>query len=142
MFKKTKVVGSVLLLLSVMFIIIGLSILSGTDMKHAQAEYDVWYAKYTEWQAAKVEARNAAEKRGLKTSEAIEIAQQQVDHCIYWVLEWQSDIKTHKSRATVLFFLGAISTAAGIVVLALGAKHKEKQDDGGSIVDAKIVKIK
>lgn len=142
MFKNLKVVGSALLALSVLFIIVGFSVCTGSEMKHAESERNKWEAKYSEWQTAKVEARKVANERGQKTSEAIEIAQEQADHCIYWILEWQSDIKALKTKATICFVLGAISTVAGVVVFSIGGKHKEEHDDGGCLVDAKIVKIK
>ena len=126
MFKNKKAVGSILLVLSVLFLIIGFSIYSGTTLEHAHSEYDKWAAKKTEWQAAKFEARKAANERGLKTSEAVEIAQEQVDHCLYWMLEWQSDIKAHEAKATTCFVIGIICTVAGIVILFLGKKSKEE----------------
>lgn len=141
MFKNLKVVGSVLLILSFVFVIIGLSIFFSSDMAHAQAEYEKYHAKYSEWQAVKVEARKAANERGQKTSEAIEIAQEQVDHYMYWALEWQSDINVYKTRATTCFVIGALSTVAGIVAFSLSANHKEIKDDGGALVDTKIVKM-
>ena len=142
MLKNTKIVGSALLVLSVLFIIIGFSVCSGSAMEHAKSECNKWEARYSEWQTAKVEARKVANERGQKTSEAIEIAQEQADHCIYWILEWQSDIKALKAKATICFVLGAISTVVGAVVFSIGGKHKEKYDGGGSLVDAKTVKIK